>query len=419
MDKRTLLAVALSAAVFIIYYGFFYQAPQPVKTGMTPPVESLPSAPTPTPSLPTPLTQPAALPHPEVKSSLETDWIRSDVSSSTGLPQDWFLRKFFIQPDDKGPNINLLESASGVPLGLLLYPGRGLLQPYFIPLPPGENAKVLQFQGKFGALQLEEKLDLSGVDYSLQVTLDIENQGGTPEQISPGLHLGVSQNTAKPKGFLFFKEAPNLRFPLYRIGNKVVRHANPAKLGPQQEEVGEVSWVGLEDHHFLRLILARSVSALNRVAYGQSADGVYSELRYPVETLAPGQKKQYQFTVYLGPKDPALLDAFGQADLGKAINYGWFSVVAKPILWLLKFFHSFLRNWGLAIIALTILIKIILHPLTRKSMQSTKAMQTLQPQLKKLREKYSDDRERLNLETMNLFRQHKVNPMGGCLPMLV
>ncbi|HEX5032977.1 MAG TPA: membrane protein insertase YidC, partial [bacterium] len=96
--------------------------------------------------------------------------------------------------------------------------------------------------------------------------------------------------------------------------------------------------------------------------------------------------------------------------------FGW---VALPILKLLQLFNAFLHNWGLAIIALTILIKLLLHPLTKKSMASMKAMQNLQPALQKLREKYKDDREKLNVESMELFRRHKVNPMGGCLPMLI
>lgn len=152
----------------------------------------------------------------------------------------------------------------------------------------------------------------------------------------------------------------------------------------------------------------------------EKKDGkVFSEFRYATTSLAPGQEKEFHWTLYLGPKDPALLKSYGGAHLEKSIDYGFFGLVAIPILLVMKFFNSILGNWGLAIIALTVCIKLLLHPLTSKSMKSMKSMQELQPQLKKIREKYKNDRERLNAETMGLFRTHKVNPMGGCLPMLL
>ena len=107
----------------------------------------------------------------------------------------------------------------------------------------------------------------------------------------------------------------------------------------------------------------------------------------------------------------------GGARLDEAIDYGFFGIVAIPLLHLLKFFYQVVHNYGLAIILLTILIKLLLHPINKRSMGSMKAMQNLQPKLKELREKYKNDKQRLNMEMMNLFKLHKVNPMGGCLPM--
>ena len=106
-------------------------------------------------------------------------------------------------------------------------------------------------------------------------------------------------------------------------------------------------------------------------------------------------------------------------DLDLAVDFGWFDIIAKPMLSLLNFFYSFLGNYGLAIILVTILTKIVFWPLTRKSYKSMKQMQKLQPQIMKIREKYKGDKTRMNQEVMQLYKTYKVNPMGGCLPMVV
>jgi YidC/Oxa1 family membrane protein insertase len=120
----------------------------------------------------------------------------------------------------------------------------------------------------------------------------------------------------------------------------------------------------------------------------------------------------------MGPKEIKTLKA-ANPKLAKAVNFGWFDVIAQPLLVCLKFFHRFLHNYGLAIILLTVLIKILFWPLTHKSYVSMQAMKKLQPKMAKIREKYKDDKEKMNQEIMQMYRTHKVNPMGGCLPMLL
>ncbi|MFO1463032.1 MAG: membrane protein insertase YidC [bacterium] len=422
MEKKTLLAVVLSSAVFILYYGFIYKPPvAPKPAPASAPVATSSNSPAPPVNPAVPPASPPAPARPaqaEVLSSLDNAVVETKVSSRSGLPLEWLLKKYFLQPNNQGPNVNLLQAlAQEAPLGLLLFPGQAPLSPEL--QLKESSSQALTYEGQVGDLAIQQKLELGTTDYTLQMSLHLENRGASPQSLSPGLRLQIEQNQATPRGFWIFKEAPNLRFPLYRIGTSVKRHRNVQKLGPFQEEVGELSWAGLEDHYFLRMLLARNVSPQNRVAYGTVGSGVFTQLQYAAEALAPGQARDYVFTLYLGPKDPALLKQFGEAQLDKAVDYGWFGFIALPILTVLKLFYSFLHNWGLAIIALTLLIKLLLHPLTRKSMASMKAMQALQPQLQKLREKYADDREQLNLQTMDLFKRHKVNPMGGCLPMVI
>jgi YidC/Oxa1 family membrane protein insertase len=423
MQKKTLLAIVLSAAVFILYYQFFAPPPPKPVPGRVETVAAVPgSSPSPQAApVQTETAESAAPPasRPVVVTAMENPILKTELSSQSGLPGHWWLKKYFLTADRKGPNIDLLAvTAPQLPLQWLFFSGQKPVDPYFAAQGTPTATGAL-YQGEAGPLAVQERIELGKVDYSAEVTLNLENRSSQPQTVAPGIRLTVDQTRENGKGFWFFKEAPNPKFPLYRLGSSVVRHANVAKLGPWAEETGEIAWAGLEDRYFLKILLARSVSPQNRAAYGVTGSEVFTQLQYPPETIGPGQKKEYAFTLYLGPKDHGLLKSFGAAHLDKAIDYGWFGWVALPILYVLKFFYSFLHNWGLAIIFMTIFIKILLNPLTNKSMQSMKAMQNLQPQLQKLREKYKDDRERLNQETMSLFKTHKVNPMGGCLPMLL
>jgi YidC/Oxa1 family membrane protein insertase len=134
--------------------------------------------------------------------------------------------------------------------------------------------------------------------------------------------------------------------------------------------------------------------------------------------LGPSLETDYKFDFYYGPKDSSDLTSVGR-NLEKSVDLGWFTVLANPLTFLLKMFYGLVGNYGVAIIIVTILIKIALWPLTAKSYKSMKEMQKLQPRIMKLREKYKDDRENLNKEMMQLYKTYKVSPVGGCLPMVL
>ncbi|MFC1712727.1 membrane protein insertase YidC [Candidatus Poribacteria bacterium] len=145
----------------------------------------------------------------------------------------------------------------------------------------------------------------------------------------------------------------------------------------------------------------------------------------PKFSIAPGATVSHQFRVYVGPKKWDILRSVEGRDgateplgLGKMINFGMFSPLGKATLWMLKTFYRVVNNYGIALIFLTILIKILYFPLTQKSFKSMKKMQGLQPKIAALKEKHRDDPQRLQKETMKLYKQQGVNPMGGCLPML-
>jgi YidC/Oxa1 family membrane protein insertase len=153
------------------------------------------------------------------------------------------------------------------------------------------------------------------------------------------------------------------------------------------------------------------------IAESRAPRGVDLVVYWPLE-LSPGGTRSYTFTVYYGPKAADALAAAGH-QLARSVDLGWFTFLAKPLAYLLRMFYGLVGNYGLAIITVTVLIKIVLAPLTAKSYKSMKQMQKLQPRMAALREKHKDDRETMNKEMMQLYKIYKVNPMGGCLPMLL
>ena len=179
------------------------------------------------------------------------------------------------------------------------------------------------------------------------------------------------------------------------------------------------SWIGYMDQYFLTALIPDQAAAESQVfrAILQDHGGLALAESLPI-SLAPGGRAVFNFDFYYGPKDKADLSAAGH-DLELSVDMGWFSFLASPLAALLRYIYGWVGNYGLAIIVVTILIKIALWPLTAKSYRSMKAMQKLQPKVIKLREKYANDREGMNREIMHLYKTFKVNPLGGCLPMLL
>lgn len=179
-----------------------------------------------------------------------------------------------------------------------------------------------------------------------------------------------------------------------------------------------VHWAGFADKYFLNSILADKNSIASVELKKNSAGFFESVISSPQFTVDPGQSTAVTYRLFIGPKDIDILKAQGNS-LEQSLDLGWFTVLAKPLLYTLKFFYKYVGNYGIAIIIITIILKVLFFPLTHKSYKSMKGMQKIQPEMTKMREKYKDDRDAMNKAVMELYREHKVNPMGGCLPMVV
>jgi YidC/Oxa1 family membrane protein insertase len=127
---------------------------------------------------------------------------------------------------------------------------------------------------------------------------------------------------------------------------------------------------------------------------------------------------EQRFQLFMGPKNWSLLRKYGNG-LDRAINFGWVDILAKPCLWFMNFIYRFIPNYGIAIIILTIVTRLMFWPLAQKSYKSMSEMRKLAPLMKEIREKYKDDKARVNQETMALYKTYKINPVSGCLPMVV
>ena len=195
---------------------------------------------------------------------------------------------------------------------------------------------------------------------------------------------------------------------------------------PDAVVAGEHRWAALEDDYFVAALIARRGAALSR---GRARDVAEAGLVFREVQASGGRSWEGGGDLYVGPKEWERLRALGVGlEAAQARNYGQFMWVlfpmwwvCVPLLWLMNFFGTWLpgQNYGVAIILLTVLVKVVFYPLSLKSMRSMKAMQALQPQVNALKSKYRSDPQRVQREQMELFRKHGVNPMGGCLPMVV
>jgi len=202
--------------------------------------------------------------------------------------------------------------------------------------------------------------------------------------------------------------------PMSFVGKEIV-YDYPEEGKPVAHGEG-LKWTSLQSKHFIAALIPRSGAGGAEVRLLGQTDAL-SEYA-AIVPLSRGREVEAAFDVYAGPKALDHLERLG-VGLEDSLDYGMFAFIAKPLMSILRALHAVAGNWGVAIILLTILVKIVFYPLTHVSMRNMKEMQKLQPRIAQLREIYKDDKTKLNEQTMSLYKEHKVNPMMGCLPMLI
>jgi YidC/Oxa1 family membrane protein insertase len=435
MERRVLLAIALSFGVLFIYQALF--APPPPQQGgatnsaatrpaIDPPVAAVPpavvSAPAPAPP---PLSSPLVGDTEEREIVVDTPKVRAVFTNRGGRLRHWILKDY---KDNEDRPVDLIPAA--IPPGLPLPFSLAVDDPaatarlneslYRVTGPENgtitfelETAEGLKAQKVFA-------LDTFVVSFSTNVT-----QGGQPLNPTVQLGPGLTDEIARTQPGSFLSPSYVYRAQaIYHTGTEVQREAATAMAGSAVRE-GSYRWAGVDDHYFISAVL-QPPSPI-RIEYqpvtipapaAPQADGHYA--MYSVRFPAPPQNVRF----FVGPKQ---LDVMRSIDpeFTRAIYFGMFAWLAAPLLDALRWVHGYVGSWGWSIIVLTILINLAMFPLRHKSVVSMRKMQEIQPQMKAIQERYAKykvtdpERQKMNTEVMELYKARGVNPASGCVPMLL
>ncbi|MCG9684868.1 membrane protein insertase YidC [Vibrio sp. Isolate23] len=251
--------------------------------------------------------------------------------------------------------------------------------------------------------------------YAVDVEYDVVNNSGNNATF--GMYAHLRQNLMDAGG--------SITMPTYRGGAYSTEETRYKKYSFDDMQDRNLSitlpdgqgWAAMIQHYFASAWIPRNEPGTNlytRVIGNLGDIGV----RIPNKTIATGDSAQFNATLWVGPK---LQDAMAETapNLDLVVDYGWLWFIAKPLHTLLSFIQSFVSNWGLAIIALTFIVRGAMYPLTKAQYTSMAKMRMLQPKLQAMRERIGDDRQRMSQEMMELYKKEKVNPLGGCLPLLL
>lgn len=253
--------------------------------------------------------------------------------------------------------------------------------------------------------EIVKRFNFSNIKYYIELDIDVRNLSGSMLNISLPLTLGV----------LDFGITPN------QAKSQDVTVSIPDKIlrpNAQKEQVfNSLKFIGLRDRYFCAILEPAQDEYRGFIKkYGTKKSII--KIESGEFSVAPGQTLQKKFYIYLGPQQSKFISA-AKNHWADIVNYGTFDVVSQTLLYLLDFIYRFVKNWGLAIIILSILIYFLLYPLSVKQMRSMKEMQVLQPRIEELRKNHKDNPQKLNKEIMELYKEHKVNPFGGCLPLIL
>ena len=243
------------------------------------------------------------------------------------------------------------------------------------------------------------------------IDMDVVVTNGTNQKLTANLYAGISQLQPKKKDRYGFSG------PSALIDEKL-KEVEVGDIEKQDKYSGKIRWIAVQNRYFLSaLASAVNSDSIMKLSHNE-ANVLNSELIAPEKSLLPGQTFASQYQLYFGPKRMDVLKQYG-IELERVIHFGMFDFIAKPCLWFMNWVYGFIPNYGIAIILLTLLTKILLWPLGNKSYKSMNEMRRMQPLMTEIREKHKNDKKKMNEEMMNLYRVYKVNPLGGCLPMLV
>ncbi len=428
MEKRALIAIILSIIVLVL---FSYLTPQrPVQKQVRPQpeetrVESQAKKEEQL-SVKTEAAVPAAqaLPSEEKEIKVETDFYSAVLSTKGGTIKKWGLKNF-TEPVSK-QLVQLLPSDAAIPPISVIPEGQPTDKEQkldyiynadrdSIILDSTVNKDTLTFSyaDPFG---FSIKKSFTFYKDSYKVDLTTEVKGAKSYYVVLGTEFGITdkKGTWVHIGPVLLDDSKKIDITADNIeGIGFFQRLTGKKSRDDIAYQGNIWWIAQEDKYFAAALASLSRTNDVRVwARGKDSKTQVAEIAYKVD----GGKGQFLF--YAGPKKYELLKTFG-VGLEHIIDFGTFSIIARPLFWLLKFLYRLIGNYGWAIVLLTIITRIPFIPLLNKSQKSMKKLQDIQPHMAEIKERYKKDPQKMQKEMMGLYKKHKVNPVGGCLPMLI
>ena len=430
MNQRVFITLALTLAVWWGYELVFRPKPVPrtAAVATAPASATAPSAPggaatTPAAQADVPRGTPPAAPRPPVqKVTFDTERLHLVLTSDGAsveaalLKGDKFTRHN--QGSKEQSQVNLVASRAGEPLpfSTVVKSAAGAV------LVPADAAyEVLRhddhsatFRAQVDGVTVLKTLTVDPKTYRLD--LGVEVRAATA--VAGHLDVLIGGHGEAPSGGLFGSRSNVPARTICASGGKVERVAVGAKT-PTWDGPGTVEFAGVDEQYFLAAIVPPAQPASTCHLEALEKGSLVSTVSIPL-SVAAGSATTLQFTGYLGPKDTEELASVAKP-LRRAVDFGFWSIIADVLLGVMRFFYKVIpgHNWGIAIILLTVSMKVVTFPLQHKSMKSMQEMQRIQPQLEEMKKKFAGDTQRQNLEQMKLFKEHGVNPMGSCLPMVI
>ena len=452
MDKRTILAVVLSLVVLLVYQVFFAKAPAPPKQTAAPAQQSsqaskeaqtIPAAQQKI-STAGKFTAKSAVPAKDIK--VETAYYTAIFSTKGGALKSFTLKGY--QKDctscaeDIYPRIKSLftgskeqpQPKSNEPVELV-HVKEGMPYPLTITFPesgadidPDSNFETntnkldlintqekqhLVFSQTYDdKIKLEKTFTFNPENYTIGLDVKVYNLTGSPLSQTAKLSW---QQYVDPKRE---EDSYGHDGPVFSIAKSIERE-EVKKLDKEKVLGPNILWGGYESKYFIASFIPENPSLSSVIMNRDARDMVSVGLKGKKEVIPGGQSANFSYSLYLGPKEHNLLKS-QNVGLEDSIDFGsWLKWLAMPLLWILNFIHNYISNYGLVIIILTLLIKIIFWPLGNLSYKSMNEMKKLQPKIAELKNKYKNDQAKIGQETMALYKTHKVNPFGGCLPIVI
>lgn len=341
--------------------------------------------------------------------AIETDTIRAVIDTRGASIKSWSLKTY--KDKVKGGNpvelvpagteqLITLDEENKVSEKLLFTPDREFVK---------GNGSILFSAVRPDGVVIEKRYTFPKDGYKAQVRTSYNNTSSSAIIIKPAVELSMRSMAADRKV---------LNHELAYLSGKNLTRITADKLKDEKAGSGKMDWVFFGDKYFITAILPKEGVDTEVYSAKIGEDLFKTKLVFQPLQIKPGESMGDEYEIYFGPKEVDILKTAG-SKLERTIDLGFFDLVAYPMLLTFKWMYKVIPNYGIVIILLTIIIKIVFWPLSQKSYKSMKDMQRVAPLMEQLREKYKDDKEKLNREVIELYKRHKVNPLGGCLPMIL